>query len=141
MNYSTLALLVNKEVKTVGVTFYEGNYNKSYNNGEGPAEKKVYVYKTLFKHEIGDIAVVLVNKFPKTVRIAELNPEADKESQSYKWIVDVVDMKAYEHTLEIEDELIKKIRTAEQSHKRKQILAVLGITNKAIKGISFKQGE
>ena len=130
MNYSTLALIMNSQVHTVGVKFYR-------DRGDSMSPK-TYVYKTTFDHYIDQHVVVTVSGLPTAVKVVELDPPADDPSITYKWIVDTVNTSKHEENLDVERELIDKVRKVADANKRKQVLDVLGITEDSLKAICFK---
>lgn len=103
MNSRTLASLMMDGLNTVKVTFTEGG--------------KVYTYKTFDDHEIGDFVVVKVIDKLKIVCIVGIDAVPDlivNSSINYKWIVQKVDMTAYENLVEMENKLSDNLKIIEQ---------------------------
>lgn len=126
MNYSTAVFLINDKVRVVKVS-YELKSDGTPNGHES--------FKT-FDTSIasGDFVVVPTNtRHGMTVcRVEDVNVDTDDYldfSGEMKWIVSKVDRTAYAHCLEMEQEAVRTIKSAEKRKKkdelRKSILADL----------------
>lgn len=113
MNYSALAAILHEGVTAVKVKF------------SGTAQ--LYTYKTTLTLEVGDQVVVPGYKVPYAVaEVKEIDQLVDHESDiNYKWIVDKVDLTAYEKTLELEDTMVEQVKLAERKKKRSELAATV----------------
>lgn len=134
LNYSTLPLLLDDNVRTVGVKFW-GDRDRYV---DGAMSAKIYTYLTTHKFEVDDLAVVFVSGIPKAVKIVELDADTPQR-HDYKWIVCPINTEAYDENVETSARLTKEVRKLEKQSQRKQVLEALGILDvESIKAIEFK---
>lgn len=134
LNYSTLPMLLDENVRTVGVKFW-GDRDQYV---EGTMSRKVYTYLTTHEFEVDDLAVVFVSGIPKAVKIVELDADTPQR-HDYKWIVCPINTEAYDENVETSAKLTKEVRKLEKQSQRKQVLEALGILDiESIKAIEFK---
>ncbi len=134
LNYSTLPLILDDNVRTVGVRFW-GDRDRYV---DGTMSPKVYTYLTTHKFEVDDLAVVFVSGVPKAVKIVELDSDTPQK-HDYKWIVCPINTEAYDENVETSAKLTSEVRKREKQSQRKQVLEALGILDvEAIKRIEFK---
>ena len=134
LNYSTLPLILDDNVRTVGVRFW-GDRDRYVDNTMFP---KVYTYLTTHKFEVDDLAVVFVSGVPKAVKIVELDADTPQK-HDYKWIVCPINTEAYDANVETSKKLTSEVRKREKESQRLQVLEALGILDvESIKQIEFK---
>ena len=135
MNYSTAILLADERAKFIGVKF--GNYSGTE-----------YVYKTIDTSiKVGDLVVVPSSDYVKKGRADEttsrfgsiavvsnddvaVNMQSDME---YKWIIQKIDASNYEKIIEVEKEIVEKIRGMELKTNRAKLAAMFGIDQETVK--------
>lgn len=130
INYSILALLVDENVRTVGVKFFA-------DTAEAIVKGREYTYKTTHTFEKGDLAVVFVGQQPKIVEAQRMDVPTDDRIQ-YKWIVCPVNLDTYLANIAIEETMASTIRKLEHDAKRKLVLDALGATE-VVKGLTFEK--
>jgi hypothetical protein len=109
MNKHYILSLFDPNLKTVGVAFKGGS--------------QLYTYKTYDDFAVGDLAVVHTpsNGF-QVVEVKALHgtPDIDADSRvDYKWIVQKVDLKAYEQLEKKDEEMSAKVKEAQRDAHRK----------------------
>ena len=135
MNYSTAILLADERVKFIGVRF--ANYSGTE-----------YTYKTIDGSiKIGDMVVVPSSDYVKKGRADEttsrfgsialvtsedvpVNMQSDIE---YKWIIQKIDVTNYEKIVEVEKEIVEKIRGMELKTNRQKLAAMFGLDSDSVK--------
>jgi len=92
------------------------------------ASFKLYTYKTRLRLAKGDWVIVSVKDVLKVVEVVRVHsvPRIDFDAAyDYKWIVQKVDMTAYNATLEEEEKLQHHLDTLDRMQKRESFLAIL----------------
>jgi len=125
MNYSTAVFLINDKVRVVKVSYEPDKKDSS----------SWYAFKT-FDHSIvvGDMVVIPTDTrhLMTVARVEDVNVDTDdflNFTGDLKWIIGKVDMPLYRSCIEMEQEAIRTIKSAEKRKKkeelRKSILADL----------------
>jgi hypothetical protein len=117
MNYSTVVLLINKNVRAIMATYESGDT----------------ALRTMFKTldpdiKDGDLCIVPTDTRHKftVVKVIETDVDVDFDNGTQiAWVVGKVDQDAYKTTLEQEGVAITKIKSAEQRKKRDDLRASL----------------
>jgi Pyruvate/2-oxoacid:ferredoxin oxidoreductase gamma subunit len=138
MNYSTAILLADERVKFIGVRF--ANYAGT-----------VYTYKTIDQTiKEGDLVVVPSSDYAKKGRADETtsrfgsiavvdSDDVAVNMQSsdieYKWIIQKIDVTNYEKIIEVEKEIVEKIRGMELKTNRAKLAAMFGIDTDTVKSL------
>ena len=130
LNYSTIALLLGENVRTVSVRFFR-------DNGAGSLHSKCYTYKTTFNFEPGDLAVVAVGNLFKVVSVVEMDVPADQDDIDYKWVVCAVDTAGWLANVEAERKLCSTVRAKHDAHRKRQLVEAL-MGDDGVKAIEFK---
>lgn len=116
MNPHYLQTIMDETIKTVGVRF-----DKS-------VHAKTYTYKTRLDLEPGDDVLVCVSGEFKIVYVVEVHdvPNIDEHSRAdYKWIVQKLDMSAYQDMLDEDEEFKESTRKHLRMIRRRQFLETL----------------
>lgn len=133
MNYSTAILLVNKDVRVVGVSYEV--------HPDGKGVKPFIPFKTLDKAvRVGDrVAIPTGTRHEMTVgRVEEVDIEIDFDSAvQIGWLVGRVDTGPYEMVLGQEADAIQAIKSAEQRSKREELARKLMADNPSLEGLSI----
>lgn len=137
MNYSTAILLVNKDVRVVGVSY------EVLPDGKGV--KPYTLFKTLDQTiRVGDhVTIPTDTRHKMTVgRVEEVDVEIDFDSPTQiGWLVGRVDTAPYEATLSQEGDAIQAIKSAEQRSKREELARKLLADNPSLEGLSIVTGS
>lgn len=116
MNYSTAVFLINKDVRAINAA-YEVDANGKPTN--------VSLFKAFDKTiKPGDLVVVPTGtRVGMTVcKVTEVDVDFDiDQTKDIAWVIDVVDQTDYAHTLDIEQQAIAAIKSAELRKKREDL--------------------
>lgn len=132
MNYSSAIFLVNKDVRAV-LTSYE-------RDTEGKGVKPWIPYKSM-NHDLkpGDYVVVPTDTRHQmtVVRVEAIEDDVDPASPvQLKWIIDGVEMGAYNEILTAEAGAIERIKSAEKRAAREELANKLLADNPDIQALS-----
>jgi hypothetical protein len=116
MNYSTAVFLINKDVRAINAAYEVDAAGKGVN---------ISLFKTFDKTiKPGDLVVVpTTTRVGMTVcKVTEVDVDFDiDQTKDITWVIDVVDQVEYAHTLEIEQQAIGAIKSAELRKKREDL--------------------
>lgn len=116
MNYSTAVFLINQDVRAV---------NAAYEVDAAGKPTNVNLFKTFDKTiKVGDLVVVPTNtRVGMTVcRVTEVDVDFDiDQTKEITWIIDVVDQADHQRTLDLEQQAIAAIKSAELRKKREDL--------------------
>lgn len=124
-----IAALLREDAKTVHVTFEEIDRDFLDEVEErfvttpagaklrigGNAGPRLYTYVTHLEVKTGDTVVVLANKETKLATVVRVDSEVEIEPNSnvaYKWVIDKVDLVAYEENQQRNEEIEKTVSEA-----------------------------
>jgi hypothetical protein len=138
MNMSKAVFILNDAARGINCS-YEPNANGS------PLAGKSYTFKTLDPNiAVGDLVVVPTDtRYNFTVvKVVEVDVDVDlDDSVQLKWIVDKVDIPAYESLLKQEEATCQKLRSAELLDKRKKMREKLFADQERLKGLPLANME
>ncbi len=118
-------------IKTVGVTFKDTKYAEGH--------QKIYTYKTTRTDlKVDDFAIVEANDALKIVKIVEVHDKNKIDSDStivFKWLVDKVNLAAYQALFESDDTALEHIKDDLRTKRAQVILQELSTETKVALGI------
>jgi hypothetical protein len=142
-NLNHLVALLQEGYTTVGVVFsttpeqvrrshhdeYPTSQRAPWQQEPQQASEKQYTYKCQFKDiKVGDLVILPPSsegKLPSIGTVARVDGEPELNFESgieYKWLVGVVDTKAYAEILEKEKKMMSVLREAEKVRQKKELL-------------------
>lgn len=137
MNYSSVAAILSDKVKAVGVTFSPAARREHSANPSG----RLFTYKTTLDLKVGDLVLVPVSDNTemgkdrqygetafgmKVAEVAEVDADLEFSSNiNYKWVIQYVDMVAYEKLLENEKVAIGELRKIERKQYKAKMVEAL----------------
>lgn len=134
LNLTAAVSLIDKGVRAVEVT---------YENRDGA---EGYTYKTLDASlKVDDFVVIPTNSRHKmtVAKVVSVEATLDLESSTdYKWIIDKVDVAAYENTIAQEKIIVDKVKEARDLQKREELRTALKfMDNEVLKGLTLLPGS
>lgn len=113
MKHKQLITLLQENYTTVGAEF-------------PTSPGRVYTYKTDIKDlKVGDLAVVKVKEEFNIVKIVRVDktPQIDvKANYEYKWLIQKVNVEAYDERLKVEDEVLQTLGDIEREQQRSALV-------------------